>query len=517
VVALYDAAHEAISIPYAFQEGEVEQIDSFPLGEGLTSVLIRTRQPLLLAEDAERQAMRLGAKTVGRPARSWMGAPMMVQDAPIGALILQDLDHEHAFNKDNLRFFVELSNQVAAVIHNANLLDQSRRRAFQLETAAEIARDMSGLLDLDELLAKAVNYLRDRFGFYHAGVFLIDSKREFAVIREATGEAGAQMKRTGHKLAVGSKSIVGFVAGRGEPLVVSDTAGDSTYYPNPLLPDTRSEAAIPLRVGERIVGVVDVQSTQAYAFQEEDVRTLQILADQLGIAVVNSELFAETQEHLSQHRLLHHITASAASGTTLEEALDGAVAGLQVTLGGDRVSILLVDRETRDLTVRAAVGYSEAIFQLKVPAGSGITGWCAAHGRALRVDDTASDPRYIDGSPNTRSELAIPLIYRNEVLGVLNVESEELAAYSQSDEETLGTLAGSLAAVIANARLLDQVRAQAERERLVYEITGRIRQAPDIRSILATTASELTKAVGARRAEIKVSVEDTGGKDETAP
>jgi len=164
--------------------------------------------------------------------------------------------------------------------------------------------------------------------------------------------------------------------------------------------------------------------------------------------------------------------------------------------------------------VRAAVGYSEDIFQLRIPSGSGITGWCAAHGRALRVDDVSSDSRYIQGSPNTRSELALPLIYRNEVLGILNVESEETAAYTESDEEMLGTLAGSLAAVIANARLLEQVRAQAERERLIFEISGKIRQAPDIHSILATTASELTRAVGAQRAEIKVSVEDSRGKDD---
>jgi GAF domain-containing protein/HAMP domain-containing protein len=512
VVALYDAAHESISIPYAFQEGRVEKIDSFPLGEGLTSILIRTGKPLLLAEDVELQAAKLGAKTVGKPARSWMGAPLMVKNDPIGALIIQDLEHERSFDERNLNFFVELAAQVAAVVNNAQLLDQSRRHAFQLEAAAEIARDMSGSLNLDDLLAKAVGYLRDRLGFYHAAVFLLDSRREYAVIREATGEAGVQMKRQGHKLAVNSRSIVGYVAGRGDPLIVGDTTKDATYYANPLLPDTRSEAAIPLRLGDRIVGVMDVQSALPYAFQQEDVRTLQILADQLAVAVVNSELFAETQEHLSQHRLLHHITTSAASGTTLDEALESAVTGLQVSLGGDRVSILLLDRESRNLVVRAAVGYSDNIYQLRIPINSGITGWTAAHARALRVDDVLSDSRYIEGSTNTRSELAVPLLYRNEVLGVLNIESEQPAAYDANDEEMLATLAGSLAAIISNAKLLEQVRAQAERERVLFEITGKIRRAPDIQSILATTASELTRVVGARRAQIRVSAEGSNGE-----
>jgi sigma-B regulation protein RsbU (phosphoserine phosphatase) len=113
-------------------------------------------------------------------------------------------------------------------------------------------------------------------------------------------------------------------------------------------------------------------------------------------------------------------------------------------------------------------------------------------------------------SSNTRSELALPLLYRNELLGVLNVESEQVSAYTENDEEMLGTLAGSLAAIIANARLLEQIRQQAERERTLYEVTGKIRRSTDIQTILATTASELTKAVGARRAQIRIKAE-TGG------
>jgi GAF domain-containing protein/HAMP domain-containing protein len=511
VVALYDKATQTISVPFAYEEGRTDKIESFPLGEGLSSVLIRTGRPLLMVEDVERRALEMGAKIVGKPARSWMGAPMTVQNEPVGALIIQDLENEHAFSEENLAFFSALANQVAAVIYNARLLEESRIRAFQLETAAEIARDISGSLNLDELLAKAVNYIRERFDFSHAAIFLLDLPGEFAVIREATGEAGAQMKRTGHKLGVGSKSIVGYVAGRGELLVVNDTAKDATYYANPLLPDTRAEAAIPLKVGDRIVGVLDVQSAHPFAFHEDNLRTLQILADQMAVAVVNSELFAETQEHLSQHRLLHHITTTAASGTTLEEALENAVTGLQVTLGGDRVSIMLTDREKKVLEVKAAVGYSEEIMNIRVPIGTGITGWAAAHRRPLRVDDVTEDPRYIQASANTRSELAIPLVYRNDVLGVLNVESEQVGAYTENDEEMLGTLGGSLAAIIANARLLEQIRGQAERERALYEITSKIRRSTDMQTILATTASELTKIVGARRTQIRIVTSESDG------
>ncbi|HEX9384848.1 MAG TPA: GAF domain-containing protein, partial [Anaerolineales bacterium] len=361
VIALYDQRTNSISIPYLYEDNAFSSIDSFPLGEGLTSILIRTREPLMLVEDTEKRAIAMGAKITGKPALSWLGVPLLARGEAIGAIIIQDLERENSFDANDLRFMISVANQVSGAIHNVVLINESKKSALQFETAAEIARDISSSLELDELLEKAVELIRSRFDFYHASIFLKDLPGEFVVIREATGEAGAQLKRAGHKLGIGSKSVVGFVAGKGEPLIVNDTSRDATYQPHPLLPETRAEASLPLKVGDRIVGVLDVQSKQTYAFSEENLRTLQILADQLAIAVVNTELFAETQEHLAQHRLLHHITTTAASGTTLDEALQSAVNGLQVTLGGDRVSILLADREKKALEVRAAVGYASGV------------------------------------------------------------------------------------------------------------------------------------------------------------
>jgi len=511
--ALYDEKTASINIPYIFEDGSVRSVDAFPLGEGLTTILIRTKQPLLLNENVQQQAEALGAKIDGKPAKSWMGSPLVINNQAIGALIVQDLENESSFTEDQLGFLCTLANQVSSILFNAHILDEAHSQINKLQTATEIARDISSALNLNELLLKAVNLIRDRFNFYYASLFLIDPGEHNAVIREATGDAGAQLKRIGHKLAVGSKSIVGFVAGKGEPLVVNDIQKDATYLPNPMLPETRAEAAIPLKIGERILGVLDVQSTIPYSFNSNDISIFQTLADQLAIAVSNSELFGEIQEHLSQHRLLHHITTSAASGTTLEEALTSAVKGLQVTLGGDRVSILLSDEERKRLTVRAWVGYSENASEMIIPFGSGITGWVAAHRKPLRVNDIAQDARYIMVSSNTRSELALPLIFRNDLLGVLNVESEQVGAYNENDEEMLGTLAGSLAAIIANARLVDQIRKQAERERLLNEISSKIRRSTDMNTILTTTVQELHRITGARKTQIDIGIKTNEHED----
>lgn len=505
-ISLFDERTQSIRIPYLFEEGERTSIDTFPLGEGLTSIVIRSAQPLLLNKDTEKQAEALGAKIKGRPAKSWLGVPLTLEGRVIGALVVQDLEREGVFNDQDVQAFSNLAHQFASIIQTVQLVDEYRQHLSQVQTAAEIARDISSALNLDELLLKAVDLIRERFNYYHAAIFLMDNDGENVVIREATGEAGIQMKRMGHKLAIGSKSIVGYVASQGEPLIVNDTKKDALYLSNPLLPDTRAEVAIPLKIGERILGVLDVQSGTPFSFGPQEMNTLQILADQVAIAVTNTELFAETQEHLSQHRLLHHITTSAASGTTLDEALNSTVQGLQVTLGGDRVSILLIDDDRKNLITKAWVGYSPEIANKPVPVGTGITGWVAAHQKPLRVNDVSQDARYIEFSPNTKSELALPLLFRNDFLGVLNVESEQLAAYTENDQEMLGTLAGSIAAIVANAKLIEQIRKQVERERQLYEISNKIRRSTNIQSILLTTINELNRVTGAQHTQIKVGI-----------
>jgi len=144
-------------------------------------------------EDTLKRATAMGAKIAGKPAQSWMGVPLLAQGESIGAIIVQDLDHEHAFNEDDLQFVTSVANQVSGSIYNIRVLEESRQTALQFETAAEIARDISSSLDLDELLKKATDLIRSRFDFYHAAVFLKDMPGEFVVIREATGDAGAQM------------------------------------------------------------------------------------------------------------------------------------------------------------------------------------------------------------------------------------------------------------------------------------------------------------------------------------
>jgi PAS domain S-box-containing protein len=168
-------------------------------------------------------------------------------------------------------------------------------RTAQLQAAADIGRATASVRSLDELLRLSLDLIRDRFGFYHASLFLIDEASRAAVLRESTGVVGAQLKARGHKLGIGSQSLIGWVTENRRPRVAVDVADDPYHFRNPLLPDTRSELAIPLIVGERLLGALDVQSTQANAFGAGDVQVLQTLADQIAIAIRNAQQLSATQ------------------------------------------------------------------------------------------------------------------------------------------------------------------------------------------------------------------------------
>jgi FOG: GAF domain len=164
------------------------------------------------------------------------------------------------------------------------------RRTAQLEAASEVARRAAAIRDVQTLLDETVRLISQRFGFYHAGVFLVDEAGEYAVLRAASSEGGQRMLARGHRLAVGEVGIVGYVAGTGKPRIALDVGEDAVFFSNPDLPHTHSEMALPLKVGERVIGVLDVQSVEPSAFTDEDVAVLQTMADQIALAIENARL-----------------------------------------------------------------------------------------------------------------------------------------------------------------------------------------------------------------------------------
>ncbi len=219
--------------------------------------------------------------------------------------ILGSFSQPQAFLENQVRRLMALSKQASVAIHSLRLLAESQRRANQLQTAAEIARDTSSTLALDDLFSRFVNLLCERFGYYHASIFLTDEAQEYAVVRESTGKAGEALKKKGHKLAIGSRSIIGQATLTGFPVVLNDLStreAQETHYANPLLPHTKAELGIPLKIGDQVIGALNVQSKQANAFSEDDVSILQTLADQIAVAIDNAQAYQMVQQAMEETR-----------------------------------------------------------------------------------------------------------------------------------------------------------------------------------------------------------------------
>ncbi|NDJ33906.1 MAG: GAF domain-containing protein [Chloroflexi bacterium] len=173
------------------------------------------------------------------------------------------------------------------------LLKELQRRNMHLLATSEVAKAATQILDLQEQLTRCVDLIRTHFGFYYAAIFLIDEAGEWAVLRAATGEAGQKLLENAHKLGVGSQSMVGWVTANNAARIALDVGEEAIRFDNPMLPKTRSEMALPLRVRGEVIGALDVQSTGLNAFSEEDIQTIQMMADQVAIAIDNARLFSE--------------------------------------------------------------------------------------------------------------------------------------------------------------------------------------------------------------------------------
>lgn len=214
-------------------------------------------------------------------------------------------------------------------------------RTRQIRTAAEVARAVTSTPRLEDLLLRAVELIRDRFGFYHVSIFLLDAQGRTAVLRESTGQIGAVLKARGHSLPVGSQSIIGWVTANNEARIASDVGRDPVHLANELLPETRAEAAVPLQVAGRVLGALDVQSAEPGAFNPEMLEVLQTLADQLSTAIQNARLAQESAMAADRARLISDVSSQFSGLMDIERVLETAAHTLHRVLGQPEVVIQL--------------------------------------------------------------------------------------------------------------------------------------------------------------------------------
>jgi GAF domain-containing protein len=343
------------------------------------------------------------------------------------------------------------------------------RRSEQLRVAAVVARDAATARELGDILSRAVSLIRDRFGFYHAGVFLVDDVGEYAVLRAATGEPGRRMLEGGHRLKVGEVGIVGHVAGTGRPRIVLDVGTDAVHFDNPQLPETRSEMALPLRVGGRVIGVLDVQSEQSAAFDEEDMAVVQTMADQLAVAIENARLLQEMQQAMQE--------MEAASGRYTRQTWREVSQREELAVG----------YRYRRLGVEPAVEHPPEAHQA----------WVEGQPVVSSAESAAGDRGQGGASA------AVPIKLRDQVIGVFGLRSRE-GGIPADTLALIENVADRLALALENARLLEETQRHAVRDRLIAGITARVRASMHPETILRTAVRELGEALGTDRVVVQL-------------
>lgn len=359
-------------------------------------------------------------------------------------------------------------------------LSGASRRATLLNAAAQVSRNISSILDPDELLPRTVDIICDEYGFYYAGIFLIErleDGQDWAVLKAGRGKAGQIMIEHNHKLAVGGRSMVGACTALNDARIALDVGKEAVWFNNPFLPDTRSEMALPLAVGGRVIGALTVQSTDEAAFSEEDISSLQAMADQLAVAINNARLHQQNEQLFRQAArratLLQAgaiVSRNITSILDLDELLSGTVDIICEEYGFYYSGIFLVDHEPDEEGRRWAVlqaGRGEAgrkmvdrSHKLEV-GGNSMIGAAVALGEARISLDVDEEKVWYPNPllPKTRSEMALPLIIKGQAIGALTVQSEEEAAFSEEDISSLQMMADQLAVAINNARLLQDLEA----------------------------------------------------------
>ncbi len=323
----------------------------------------------------------------------------------------------------------------------------------------EVADVMATSLDLDTTLRRVAEVVRKVIDYEIFAILLLNEKTQELRIRFQVGYPHDFAERARVKLGVG---VTGRAAQMHRTILVDDVTQDPSYIP--AVPNVRSELAIPLITKNRVIGVIDLEARDAGYFNEEHSRVLGLVASRMAAGIENAQLYTRTTRQARILLLLNEIARELSSILNLDELLGRIAELLRRLIDYQMFSILLVDASGEKLQHRFSLRFNENV-QMKhdIPMGRGLVGYAAESRQAVLVPDVSKDPRYIESNPETRSELAVPLIYKDKVIGVLDLEHTRRGFFTDDHRRTMMTLAAQVAIALENARLYEEIARQERR------------------------------------------------------
>ena len=328
----------------------------------------------------------------------------------------------------------------------------AQREQETLTTLIDLGRQVAAVLDFEDLVAQIPKLIARLIQFDAFAVYLLDERRNDLRVAYSVGyPEGAEPTR----LKQGEGLVSAAVASQ-MPLLVNDVSGDARYVP--VVPGMSSELVVPLLQKKRPIGALNILSHRKDQFTASDVELLRQFAAHVSVSIVNARLFERSRADAEAFETLAEIGRDVASVLDLDELFSRIGSSMRRVIDYRTFGIWLLDDETRELEIKYAVQYGEHSQVKTVPLGEGLVGYAALHGEPVLVADVSQDPRYINAVEDVRSELAIPLLLKDRCIGVLDLESPELDAFSKRDVEILTLLASQAAVAIENARLYETVR-----------------------------------------------------------
>ncbi len=334
-------------------------------------------------------------------------------------------------------------------------------RAHKLRSIADVSREIASIQDMDELLQAIVSVVGREFGYYHVGIFINDDSHDYTILRATNSQGGKRMVERGYKLKIGESSSVGNTALTGRPRVMQDAGSEMAHFNNPDLPETRSQVALPLRIGRELIGALDLQTTQPVAFGKDDIELLTVLADQLSAAIQNARLFAETRRALAESEQIYRQYISQQWQAAVQQNIVGA----------------------------KYTGYD-----------------------VKPVTQTAQNVApQVMASPE---ELSIPIKLRGETIGVISVRKSNKRKWNMDEVDIAQSIADRVAIALENVRLLNEAQRRASKERVIGNIAAKLSTSSNLESVFTLALEELGHIIPG--AEIVVQLDSDASKKSPA-
>ena len=402
-----------------------------------------------------------------------MAIPMVIGDRVVGVLDVQ-ANVTNRFSEIDVQIKSTLAGQVAVAVENARSFNQTQRLANELESVARLSTIASASLDIETVLQNVVDLTKESFDLYHVHIYLLDEQSENLVLAAGADEVGRQMTTQGHRIPLNREdSVVATAARTRHETRVNDVTQDPNHLPNPLLPDTLAEMAIPIVIGDRVIGVLDVQANVTNRFSEIDVQIKSTLAGQIAVAVENARSFNQTQRLANELESVARVSAEATTNLDINALMQDVVDLTKESFNLYHVHIYLLDEFGENLVLAAGagdVGRQMTNEGHSIPLGreDSVVATAARTRRETRVNDVTQDPNHLPNPllPDTLAEMAIPMVVGDHLVGVLDVQANVTNRFGEIDVQIKTTLAGQVAVAVENARSFEQAR---EADRLKSE------------------------------------------------